>query len=131
MVCNNKLFTILGGKWYVPILEEINYYHSSGFNDILNNIKIISPKILADHLHMLTNEKIIQRNIMSSDPLRVSYEITEKGKKMLKIILEIKNIYDISNNTCCATTRCVLCLKKKCVEEDNKESKNIIYDPPS
>ncbi len=76
---------------------------------MLHKIHLITPKILADHLRFLQEEEIIKKEINSINPLRVSYQTTPKGKKILEIIKRIKELHDQESGTNCATRMCSEC----------------------
>jgi len=49
------------------------------YNEIKNQIGVISPKTLSDTLKILEKERIITRNVYPETPPRVEYSLTKKG----------------------------------------------------
>ncbi len=74
-------FRIIGKKWTVSILREM-YRGKRQFNALLDNIDGISPKMLSLRLKELQRHEIIRRKIASEEPIRVVYEITDRGMKL-------------------------------------------------
>ncbi len=93
MSCSvNNLFNTLSKKWNAPIIEELNRSSSLGFNQLLGKIKLITPKTLSQNLKLLEKQKLLTKSIRSIDPLRVAYDLTEKGRKCHLIIENIKQL---------------------------------------
>ncbi|KAA8922301.1 helix-turn-helix domain-containing protein [Thermoplasma sp.] len=59
---------------------------SLGFNEMLRMAGTMSPKTLSNTLKRLQEKGIIVRNIVSTQPFRVVYSLTQKGMD-LKIVL--------------------------------------------
>ncbi|ARM75258.1 winged helix-turn-helix transcriptional regulator [Acidianus manzaensis] len=86
-----------------PIVEAINavgtearllvlrylFDGDKGFNELLRLTKL-SSKTLASTLKYLEEKKIIQRNIISTRPFKVSYSLTEKGKDLKPVFDDLR-----------------------------------------
>jgi DNA-binding HxlR family transcriptional regulator len=53
-----------------------------GFNDLLRDAKNISPRTLSRTLKYLEDVQLVSRDITSTRPFRVKYELTERGKAL-------------------------------------------------
>ncbi|MDA2922851.1 helix-turn-helix transcriptional regulator [Patescibacteria group bacterium AH-259-L07] len=83
-VCSyEELFSILGKKWVVLILRIIHIFGSSGYNEIFNKISGITPKAFGDKLRILENSGLIERKVVSEQPLRTEYSLSFEGEKLL------------------------------------------------
>lgn len=78
---------VLNGKWKISIISSLCYYRKRRFTDILNDVKGISNKMLSKELKELEINKLINRAIVTTQPISVEYELTEHGRS-LQIIIE-------------------------------------------
>lgn len=56
------------------------------FNEFLKNLKPISSKTLSAKLKELAKVEIINRNVIPETPIRIRYELTEKGRDLNEIL---------------------------------------------
>ena len=112
MRCTNPFFEILRKKWSIFILEGLTQNKSMNFSQLLAYLKPLTSKSLIENIQSLLNLKMIDKKILTRTPLRVSYTITTKGKKMVQLIKQIKKKSDqqdtLSN---CQKKICVDCFK--------------------
>ena len=57
------------------------------FNRFEENVKGISSKMLALRLKELRSYGIVSRTIASGDPVQITYELTDKGRRLGPILL--------------------------------------------
>src|SRR5882757_5037739 len=80
---------VLNGKWKLPLIVAL----SSGpqrFNDIQRALGEISPKILSKELKELELNEFVVRNVFSTTPVTVTYELTPYSKSLDSIIIELQ-----------------------------------------
>ena len=65
-----------------------------GFNEILKALKPISSRTLALKLHKLEEYQILRKEIIQKKPLRVKYNITEKGLALKNCMLDLAKWYN-------------------------------------
>lgn len=94
---------VIGKKWAVPILLELNKERFSGFYKFVLKTGI-TPRILSKQLRELTELGLIRKTDNNN------YYITQKGKELCKIIDEIKKWNIKWNNVHEA------CLHKSCID---------------
>ncbi|PYB69122.1 transcriptional regulator [Thermoplasma sp. Kam2015] len=63
---------------------------SLGFNDILRKAENMSPKTLSTTLKRLQQKGIIERRIISTQPFRVMYSLTQKGMDLRTVLNDLK-----------------------------------------
>lgn len=80
----NECLTVLGGKWKVPIIGSLQF-GSQRFKDLELMINI-TPRMLSKELKELELNNIIRRNVDSTTPSRIAYELTESGKSLSPIL---------------------------------------------
>ncbi len=80
---------LLGMKWMLMIV----YYLLNGplrFVALEQSCQI-SGRLLSERLKMLEREGIVKRAIFAEVPVRVEYELTEKGYALAPVLTEIAN----------------------------------------
>lgn len=84
-----KTLDIIGGKWKLAIVHQISE-NTKRYGEIKRLIPEISEKMLIQELKSLVEIGILSRKSYSEVPPRVEYQLTEKGKKLLPLIEQIK-----------------------------------------
>ncbi|HPJ24191.1 MAG TPA: helix-turn-helix domain-containing protein [Bacillota bacterium] len=82
-----KAAALLGKKWSSLIIYQL-MNGTKRFTDLQKEIKI-SAKVLSDRLKELEDEKIIKRNVYPETPIRIEYDLTDKGKSLEPILSAI------------------------------------------
>ncbi|ALC83169.1 MULTISPECIES: winged helix-turn-helix transcriptional regulator [Bacillus] len=85
-----KSLTIISAKWSFLIIRELLIDGTLRFGDLLKGLEGISPKTLSLRLRELEENKIITRTVYPEIPPKVEYSLTEKGKQLEGILLELK-----------------------------------------
>jgi DNA-binding HxlR family transcriptional regulator len=62
------------------IINEIGNHYAIRFNDLMSELKPISPKTLADMLKELHKEGLVKRESFNEIPPRVDYSLTKDGE---------------------------------------------------
>ncbi|MFX0073450.1 MAG: winged helix-turn-helix transcriptional regulator [Candidatus Hermodarchaeota archaeon] len=75
-----ELSTLVQGKWSVDILYMIFFLKNPFFNDLRRALPEINTRTLTTRLNSLEENGIIERNVHTGKPVRVSYNMTEFGK---------------------------------------------------
>lgn len=79
-------FELLGKRWTGLIIRTL-LSGRNRFSDIEEAIPNMSSRMLTERLKELDKEGIIVRKVYPETPVRIEYELTEKG-------LELKNVMD-------------------------------------
>ncbi|MEW9701376.1 winged helix-turn-helix transcriptional regulator [Paenibacillus sp. SI8] len=85
-----KAIDIIGTKWTFLIIRDLLIDGTLRFSDLLKSMDGISPKTLSLRLRELEDQGIVTRKVYPEVPPRVEYTITEKGKKLEGIFIELK-----------------------------------------
>lgn len=96
----------IGKKWALLIINAIGNHGKLRFNQLLRELKGISPKTLADTLKELQEEGLIKREAFAEVPPRVEYSLTEDGIELRKAITPLLKWASKRNGA-----------KRKCVPE--------------
>ena len=83
----DDLMAVLGKKWALFIIAVLGNNSTTRFNDLLRQLKGISPRTLTDRLKELAALGLIQRAVFAEVPLRVEYTLTEAGRRMRKALI--------------------------------------------
>ncbi len=94
MTCSTlKTINIIGKKWTIIIIEELGYQKRIGFGKLIKSVYKVSPKILSQRLKQLEKEGLVKKYTEDEKgSKKISYELTEKGRKLKKITEDLKDI---------------------------------------
>ncbi|MFC5649998.1 winged helix-turn-helix transcriptional regulator [Paenibacillus solisilvae] len=85
-----KTIDVIGTKWTFLIIRDLLIEGTLRFSELLKAMDRISPKTLSLRLRELEENGIIERTVFPEVPPRVEYTITEKGKQLERIFIELK-----------------------------------------
>lgn len=80
---------ILGGKWKGSILWHLKD-GPMRFNDLARQIGGASKKMVTQRLREMEDTGLVKRNVISTKPIAVAYEITDFGRTALNVLEELK-----------------------------------------
>lgn len=80
---------IFGDKWSLIILRDIIFKEKNYYGEFLNSDEKISTNILANRLSKLESEGIILKRQDPGNLSKFIYKLTQKGKDLLPILLEM------------------------------------------
>lgn len=85
-----KAFEILGKRWNGLIIR-VMMEGPKRFSDISSLIPNMSDRMLGERFKELETEGIVKRSVYPDIPVRIEYELTEKGKALNAALNEIQN----------------------------------------
>lgn len=95
-------FTInmVGGKYKLVILYQLAIHEVRRFNELRRELSTITPRTLTRQLRELERDGLINRRVYSEIPPKVEYSLSETGKSLYSILLQIENwgLNHITNN---------------------------------
>lgn len=80
---------MIDGKWKLHILALMVRLDYVRFNEMKRRLFGITNTMLTNSLKELEVDKLIERTQYNEMPLRVEYSLTEKGKSILPVLLEL------------------------------------------
>jgi DNA-binding HxlR family transcriptional regulator len=83
-----KAMTLIGGRWKTIILYHLSD-HTRRFGEIAARIPAISRKVLSEQLKELETDGLINRQQFKEIPPRVEYSLTELGKSVRPILMDM------------------------------------------
>ncbi|NGM80928.1 helix-turn-helix transcriptional regulator [Paenibacillus sp. 7124] len=85
-----KTLDVIGTKWTFLIIRDLLIEGTLRFSDLLKSMVGISPKTLSLRLKELEENGVVERKVYPEVPPRVEYTITEKGRQLEGIFIELK-----------------------------------------
>ena len=79
---------LVGRRWTGAILR-ILMSGPQRFNELLAAIPGISDRLLTERLRELETEGIVHRDVQAGPPVRVSYQLTERGGELEPVMREL------------------------------------------
>ena len=76
---------VLGGKWKISIVASL-LFGPKRYSDILRDVAGISGKMLSRELKEMETNLLIKRTVVSTQPVTVSYKLTEYGESAKPVI---------------------------------------------
>ncbi len=83
------IIDVVGKKWAICIVNHLGRAKSLRYNEIKNQIGVISPKTLSDTLKVLEKEGLIKRDVYPETPPRVEYSLTKDGRDLKTSLLPL------------------------------------------
>ncbi|WP_239618214.1 winged helix-turn-helix transcriptional regulator [Cohnella mopanensis] len=81
---------LLGKKW-TGLIIRVLLGGPKRFKDIKEQIPEMSDKMLTDRMKELESSGILTRTVYPEMPVRIEYELTEKGRNLEEVIHSIQN----------------------------------------
>lgn len=82
---------IIRGKWKPIILWQLGKGGTS-LSSLQNDILGIGQKMLLQHLGELQDFGMVQKKQYEGYPLKVEYSLTDKGRRMLDVVIAMQEI---------------------------------------
>ena len=84
-----KAFEILGKRW-TGLIIKVMMDGPKRFSDVSSEIPNISDRMLGERFKELEGLGIIKRNVYPETPVRIEYELTEKGRALDNALKEVQ-----------------------------------------
>ncbi|TCP19294.1 HxlR family transcriptional regulator [Scopulibacillus darangshiensis] len=78
-------FEILGKRW-TGLIIRVMLSGPQRFKDIAKNIPHLSDRVLTGRLKELEADGIVIRHVYPETPVRIEYELTEKGRDLKHVM---------------------------------------------
>ena len=80
---------VFGDRWSLLIIRDMMFCGSTRFQDFLNASEGIATNVLSDRLSRLEAQQIISRQKDPANGRQVLYQLTDKGRDLLPIMLAV------------------------------------------
>jgi DNA-binding HxlR family transcriptional regulator len=83
LVCSrfHQAVELIGGRWTGAIIQTL-LQGSTRYALIKAAIPDITDRMLSERLRSLESEELVTRRVVPESPVRVEYELTEKGRSL-------------------------------------------------
>ena len=104
---------IISGPWTTYILWVLSNEGPVRFGELKRIIPGISSRMLTERLRMLEENELVSRNYKPTIPPEVSYDLTDRGKKMRSVLRQLNDIaVELGMAEPCQGTKIVVPSKK-------------------
>ncbi|MGI8401173.1 MAG: winged helix-turn-helix transcriptional regulator [Gemmatimonadaceae bacterium] len=79
---------LIGGRWTGAIIQTL-LHGTTRYALIKAAIPDITDRMLSERLRSLESEALLTRRVIPESPVRVEYELTEKGRSLQSSLIEI------------------------------------------
>jgi DNA-binding HxlR family transcriptional regulator len=83
------IIDVISKKWALLIINAIGNYGNLRFNKLMEELRGISPKTLADTLKQLQDEGLLRRESFAEIPPRVEYSLTKDGEGLREAVIPL------------------------------------------
>ena len=80
---------LIGKKWHPVIIHRLLEVEPVGFNQLKKEVDGISSKVLSESLDDLQDKDLVKRDVVSEKPVRVKYSLTDRGRDLKPVIMEM------------------------------------------
>lgn len=88
-ICSKTELKILGDFWTLQIIQSLADGQKR-FSELERMLPEINPTTLTARLKKLMTQKLILRSEETVDKISVAYSLTEKGKGILPVLVQIR-----------------------------------------
>jgi DNA-binding HxlR family transcriptional regulator len=79
----------IGKKWGLLIINEIGNHGTLRYNELMTELRGISPSTLASMLKDLEKEDLVKKEIFREIPPRVEYSLSSRGRELRDAIIPL------------------------------------------
>src|SRR5215213_3377564 len=80
---------LVGRRWTGAILRALTVQGTMRFSDIIAAVPGLSDRLLSERLKQLECEGIVLRTVIPDHPVRIEYDLTEKGRALESVIAAV------------------------------------------
>ena len=86
----HKAIELIGSRWTGAVLRLLMNGRAR-FAELRDGIPDISDRMLSERLRILEEEGLIERHVLPDPPIKVEYELTQKGRELNGSLAAIGN----------------------------------------
>ena len=83
------IIDIIGKKWSILVVNAIGNHKKLRFNEIMKELKGLSPRTLSQTLKDLEAAKLVTREVFKEIPPRVEYSLTKDGAELRRALIPL------------------------------------------
>jgi len=81
---------LVGKRWTGAILYVLLHCGRPRFTEIAQAVPDLSDRLLSERMKELEARGIVERHVSDCTPVKVSYELTDKGRELAPAVAELK-----------------------------------------
>ena len=85
-----RTMKMIQGRWKLPILFRLYADPTMRTSQLRRDLPAVSQKMLTQHLRELEDDRLIERIDFGEKPLRVEYQLSEIGRKLLPVLVAMR-----------------------------------------
>jgi len=85
----DSVHEVLGRKWHLRIVYHLLDKGPMGFSALKEELAGVSSKMLSESLTTLEEDGVVDREIVSDQPVRVEYSLTERGSALEPVVSSV------------------------------------------
>lgn len=82
---------LIGGKWKILVLYQLLRQDIVRFNELQRALGTVTHRTLTRQLRELETDGLIRRKTYAEVPPRVEYSLSEKGKSLTSILIQLQD----------------------------------------
>ena len=105
----DAVLEVLGRKWHLRIVYRLLANGPMGFSALKGELVGVSSKMLSESLTALEESGLVDRDIVSEQPVRVEYSLTERGSALEPVVSSVVRWgteYGVRDENCRDADRC-------------------------
>ena len=84
-----RTLEIVGDKWTLLVIRDLMWHGRHTFQALQGSAEQIPSNILSERLKRLVEWDLVRRDAYQQRPLRYSYRLTDKGRSLEPVLLQI------------------------------------------
>jgi DNA-binding HxlR family transcriptional regulator len=84
-----RTLELLGDKWTLLIVRDLMWHGKRTFQALQHSAEGVPSNILSERLKRLAKWGLVRRDAYQQRPARYAYQLTEQGKSLEPVLLEI------------------------------------------
>lgn len=81
---------VIGNKWHPVIIHRLLTHEQLRFNELSNEIGVITNKVLSNSLDDLEEKQLVERTVVNDKPVEVEYALSDRGESLRPVIEELE-----------------------------------------
>ncbi len=81
---------VLSGRWKLPLIIVLTDEGPMRFNDIQRALDGITPRVLSKELRELELNEFVERVVLPTKPVTVTYQLTPYSESLKKVLHELR-----------------------------------------
>ena len=104
-------------KWTLVLIRDL-FYGRRRFKEFLEANPGLSSKVLSERLRELVRNGLVEKKVVSTNPVLIEYTLTERGRSLNKVLYEMA-MFGVKEYSCELDKKC-------CSKEANDHLRDLL-----